>query len=709
MKYIGKFRDIDNNLYTLVIISKGDSSITKEIVLGDSPVVTDYEGSDDIYKPMKYSSSTIKLITADYLEDLYSNEAADTTVTLYKGNQIKWVGNVSPNIYNQGFEYDMEEFEIECIDGLSALKYYEYIPVDGVNKNKSFIDIINHILQKVGCYKYFYINNNLQAFIKGKKETSFFYANTFISEQNFFDKGKGMMMNEVLEEICKYCGLTCMTVGDSVYFVDYDCLEVDNKYNKYEVGAVTGTSTTISIENHVIKGKDYAENGGQISMGEIFNNFTVTDSTNTFSNLIPSIFDNITNINGEGKIIQVDNEYGGQKYKCFYKFYKNPDYKYYYYDKNSLKPVDRPEGKFSYSDLQNLIGATPIIYYSEKVEQFEDKPKKLDFTKYLLCHCHDTETDVFPNRPLFELTENLSQPSFLGGQTYILIKGNAKYFNQPNQMFLIDNLNQGKVSEGHLYLFCELKLGNLWWDADTNSWTSLKKYFKLLLDDNGNHQANNNQFSVKNNVTWDMFLDGEEGYAIKLPYFDLGYSMPVKPTLVVYQPRRIDIHSRCDAVWLSNFEIKAVVSHWNTDKDNDSETTYTNRTPHSMYAHKFPKETFKICTWDNKSPNYSSPSYLLGNGNYTFLMNVYSKGAQKVRTPEYLWIDRHLEQYKEPTLVLDLTLKNNIIEPFKLFYESYLGYEKKFIVDTQSIDWRHNSNSVRLVQKKQKQYEIEQK
>ena len=63
MKYTGQFSNIENHTYYINITTNGDSSKTKEIKLGDTPLTTSYEGGDDyIYKQVKYSSTTIKIL-----------------------------------------------------------------------------------------------------------------------------------------------------------------------------------------------------------------------------------------------------------------------------------------------------------------------------------------------------------------------------------------------------------------------------------------------------------------------------------------------------------------------------------------------------------------------------------------------------------------------------------------------------------------------
>ena len=75
MIYSGEFYDINKVLYKVRIsTSKGDA--TRTITLAGSPFTTEMEGDGKtIYKPVKYQSATVSIITPDYNFDIYSGYA----------------------------------------------------------------------------------------------------------------------------------------------------------------------------------------------------------------------------------------------------------------------------------------------------------------------------------------------------------------------------------------------------------------------------------------------------------------------------------------------------------------------------------------------------------------------------------------------------------------------------------------------------------
>lgn len=84
MKYIGNFKSINDIPYK-VVIDTGGSGET-EVVMGSDPFIVSYEGENTIFKPLKLSSASIRLVSNTYLFDIYSAEAQGTKIQLFKNN-----------------------------------------------------------------------------------------------------------------------------------------------------------------------------------------------------------------------------------------------------------------------------------------------------------------------------------------------------------------------------------------------------------------------------------------------------------------------------------------------------------------------------------------------------------------------------------------------------------------------------------------------
>lgn len=409
MKYIGQFRNIDNKLYTVYIITGKSETVTKDIVLSGSPFVTEMDTSDDnVYKPVKYQGATVGVVTrdeSDYMFNVYSGEANGTDVRLYdEDNNLVWGGFATPVVYNNGYTSVHENLEIEAIDGLSILQYYKYHTDH--KEIRSFAEIITKLLVRCEVYDEWYVDASIK-----KNETSErpLLNDIYISEQNFFDEKEdnetdddvAWTCKEVLEEICKYLGLVCVGQGNKVYFMDYDAIRNGSQsYFKYSVGS-TSASLVRMYERVIIDGRLYRGDGSNISLDNVYNKVTVKDDFYTFENVIPDIYDTAKNItkssdpalktsenigNGiYGEVVQgpqgntaddtnsnmicmVDRVFNteddtyGECNAVFVKYFDNPYYNFYGYKGTDLSALN-------YTDTKTMHGAIIAKFFVKELEE----------------------------------------------------------------------------------------------------------------------------------------------------------------------------------------------------------------------------------------------------------------------------------------------------------------------------------------------------
>lgn len=299
--YTGYFTDINNALYRVTFnCSKG--SETKEITLGGSPFTTQMDGDNDtIYTPVKYQGATVEIVDNGYLFDLYNGKAQATSVKLEKQEGTSyntvWVGYVEPNLYSQGFERDLETLEINCIDGLSTLQYFKY-DTDNINTNIYFNQLIGKLLDKCKCYKYFYLSNNISLTLDNPTNI---LDKLLINQRAFYDERKdatqtdedlAFTMQEVLEALCQYLGVSAVADGDSVYFIDYDALKAGNySFYKYQVLNGKYLSTETIKDTYKITGDDYRQDGATLSLDTVYNKVVVTDKFKEMEEVDVDFFD----------------------------------------------------------------------------------------------------------------------------------------------------------------------------------------------------------------------------------------------------------------------------------------------------------------------------------------------------------------------------------------------------------------------------------
>lgn len=394
MLYKGYFRQVKtDDLFTVKITTEG-STQQEEILLGGSPFVTEMDDSDKtIYTPAKYQTATIEIVSKGYKFDIYSPKAQGTKIELLKDNQIQWTGYATPNTYDQGFDSNLETIQIECIDALSTLQYIKFLPS---NKNvDSFINIIQYLIGKCNEYKYIYVSDNTTI------SSNPIMNDLYISKNNFFDqneekddKENAWTCQDVLEEICKYLGLTVIADKDSVYFLDYDAIKNgNNNYYKYSVGSTEGTKVEVKLSK-TISAKDFSESGSTITLSNVYNTVKVSADCNTFDSVLPDPYKTAVNItsgtdsaltasvdpinggfgtcvkgkfgdnNEENMWLFVDKISGNGEsdtsnhQAVAVKYYNSPYYKLYKYSNDSThKDITDSVKTLSYTDTKSMYGS----------------------------------------------------------------------------------------------------------------------------------------------------------------------------------------------------------------------------------------------------------------------------------------------------------------------------------------------------------------
>ena len=313
MKYSGNFKPVlkdplrSSNIekdYTVEIITNGISSGgTVQLTFGPDAFVTTMDAdSNTIYVPVKYQSATIQIVSNDYYFDMYAKKPKQNTVTLKDTStgKVLWAGYTSCNVYDADYNFVTESWGVECVDRLSVLKNYDYVLNNGTSKEfVSFADIINNCLTLAGFKSSGLATSRDKWYISKATHLpnkNYLVDSIYISEQNFFDEDdEPMKMSEVLEEICKFMGVTAVQYGADVYFLDYDAIKAGiNDFNWYYINNSTRYIVTFDSSNgisHIIVPESYSSTGTRLSLDNVYSKVTVRDNLYPVKSIIPSLFE----------------------------------------------------------------------------------------------------------------------------------------------------------------------------------------------------------------------------------------------------------------------------------------------------------------------------------------------------------------------------------------------------------------------------------
>ena len=514
-------------------------------------------------------------------------------------------------------------------------------------------------------------------------------------------------------------------------------LSLDNVYNKVKV--VDDLYTFDSVIPDLYKtAKNITKNSDSLlSSSDNINNGMYGEVVSKGNNNLIVLIDRVQN--------PQKNNY--TKFNAvFVQYYDNPNYIFYKYDVNG-KDITSQVKSLNYTDTKTMYGATIAKFCVKEMQQviFKNWDEFMDFmTKGKLTMSLDDwlinnefskvsfqncilmrnpsqshiSNENLTSYPYFKT--NLSDNnSLLGGEnTNLVISGSYMYHYFDEDPYPIPagqvDISEGRYAMDETYLVAKVEWGGLFWSGDKskgdNGWVSTDTTFQIpYMPNNASRdekRADATMFrdlKFINTVSWRIGTN-EEGYLITLPKNKV---MGGLPTLTVYKPydptyysaksgKNKDRYYLHSCVFLKNFQFKAIVSDPTFNNLNDSDTVYTNEI-NNEYVKELGEIKFKICTWDNKKPNYSSVVYKDSNG-FQYVDKVYNDVlGTRCRQEEHL-INRICKQYSTESVILQLPLKNNI-EIYNLYTNKTIN-DKLFIVDSLNKDYRYNSVDVKLIEKK---------
>lgn len=179
----------------------------------------------------------IRLLTADYLGEIFAASPADTTVTIAVDKHAVFRGHLMPRAYSQGYADALDELELTCIDYLTALKYGNYLGIgtragapDYADAKasagmRSFRDLILEALP-----------DDVQVSYDGSRlfDVSGHPFDTFdrlsVNTLLFFGSDESDMWSskKIVEAILRYLNLHIVQRGDEVYIYDIESLSGDS-------------------------------------------------------------------------------------------------------------------------------------------------------------------------------------------------------------------------------------------------------------------------------------------------------------------------------------------------------------------------------------------------------------------------------------------------------------------------------------------------
>lgn len=374
MYYYGHFRNTDTKIdplgqeYKVVIFTNyngtdnpygfdinGEPITGERLIMTTQPFLVSYENEDgNIYKPYKCSTATISFLVSNLNFDLFTNKYNNILVALLKRNNdvilsgdsyinrntnevlirkrsyglyygflpseidtycynVEWIGYATPNTYNQNYTLVKQEFQLECQDAFSTLKY-ESLPFNELIEIRDLITVLRFIIGGLGTYKHIYVQNNLIL-----PDDGTVYLSKIVQQYRNFIEDEPVEKMKLIESIGTFLNISFIPFKDSVYIVQYEGVaNNDNYFYHYTFDNNNNLFFNYRSDNptwdHIIENKEnnltltkdcYAGSDTNISMQTVYNNFSVSCDENEID-LIPKLTDDKYYTGLQSSIIMVD-------------------------------------------------------------------------------------------------------------------------------------------------------------------------------------------------------------------------------------------------------------------------------------------------------------------------------------------------------------------------------------------------------------------
>ena len=170
-RYKGYFTDLDGHLYRVEIEKSGSTGDYEEVAMAyNEPFIATWESDENPFAPSRKSTAKMKFIHTSYMDDCFPNNATETTVRLIENStgNVKWQGFLKSNVYDMGYEKEIEELSLDASDAIAALQYRQY---KSINYNSNWdgsgmatvYDILKNIFKNLGIAKIYWAQDKRDA------------------------------------------------------------------------------------------------------------------------------------------------------------------------------------------------------------------------------------------------------------------------------------------------------------------------------------------------------------------------------------------------------------------------------------------------------------------------------------------------------------------------------------------------------------------
>lgn len=440
------------------------------------------------------------------------------------------------------------------------------------------------------------------------------------------------------------------------------------------------------------------------------------------------------------------------------KFYQNPMIFTKHYSTTNVLQSESNYNPMMFSKLWNGKGATVVGYFTQKIatdkyntwhnslpsnwdgQSKETKLKQFGqlanianigskkLVNYILCLNQDANHishENVRNYPFFTIKK--SMPTIFGGDGgYIVLKGTLirhRWENAPFPMngdAYLHNDEHSTIYSNEGYFWARLKWGNYYWknEGDYNTmgdWTTIPSYFKIFYGDPTKTTSTNDWFDKDQkffNNCGTLWGVNEDGYYVPAPpdgnlngdlEFTVYANKDTKGKWAKNNAKDKKNSYNGSKPYVVLFKGLDIAVGYSDDAMNDdaatADTYYCADNSTEDNLRQMDEIKFKICTYDNKTPSYSTVDYLDYSNRSQYLDNTYNLSTKLSLRQEHHLVYKLVSQYTEPRVKLDFNLKKSMdVKPYTVFTNKTVS-GRKYVLQTIGIDYKFGISQVELIEK----------
>lgn len=313
MYITGSFINKKGELVAVDIVTGGNRDVTKEIGTDasglwftDDPVEIESE-VNDTFDHLLRQSATIRLLTKDFIPELFCASAKDAVVNIRRGGVLLFAGYVEPMAYSQPYNEVLDEVSISCVDALSGLQYSAYRDIGSpgviyslLKSSASMVNfqsIITGILEEAALSLNVSGEEPIRCLYDGSKSLDSLsnpytlLSQLSVSELLFLGDNEDDVWHQdkVIEEILRYLNLHIMQTGMTFRIFSWESVKGSSTIEWLDI--IGGGQETTPRQTVAISNGNVADVGTNISIGEVYNQLILTCDVTGMTNIVESPLD----------------------------------------------------------------------------------------------------------------------------------------------------------------------------------------------------------------------------------------------------------------------------------------------------------------------------------------------------------------------------------------------------------------------------------